>query len=414
MPILFNPKLRNVEIVPVESQGEEFFMMHDRSGIASNAAIPRTLGPLISLFDGTRNVSQIISAYALHSGEELPEWFVEKIINQLDEGLLLDSPRFEQERKAIWREFEDAPSRPAAHAGQSYPAEPTALRRLLSGFFRKAEQLNDQTLTTLSDDAKLSGIVVPHIDFTRGGPVEALAYQQLQESFDVIVILGIAHCGVRYPFCAAPKDYETPLGTAHVDTQFIEALQERVGPRLTAEQFAHKSEHSVEFVAVFLQYLEHLRKARIVPILCGGFHSEVRRGVSPSTNPDIVQFCTALRETVQTWEAQGQRVGLIASVDLAHVGPNFDHDAPPVTKAQICDVDAEDHEFLRLIEAGDAEGMHQHIARDDNTRNIDAHPAIYSLLLAFPELRAKLLHYSYAGAPSDSIVSFASMTLYEE
>ncbi|MBV9468723.1 MAG: MEMO1 family protein [Abitibacteriaceae bacterium] len=126
-----------------------------------------------------------------------------------------------------------------------------------------------------------------------------------------------------------------------------------------------------------------------------------------------MQFCTALRETVHKWEQQGQRVGLIASVDLAHVGPNFDHDAPPVTKAKIRAVEIEDREFLRYVEAGDAEGMHDHIARDDNTRNIDAHPAIYTLLLAFPELRAKLLHYSYAGAPSDSIVSFASMTLYE-
>jgi AmmeMemoRadiSam system protein B len=127
--------------------------------------------------------------------------------------------------------------------------------------------------------------VVPHIDFARGGVVEALAYEPLRtEEFDVLVVLGIAHKGVRYPFCAAAKDFETPLGTAQCDREFLEALQQRIGTRLTCEQIAHKNEHSIEFVAVFLQHFEKLKNARIVPIICGGFFDEIQSGESPSGN----------------------------------------------------------------------------------------------------------------------------------
>lgn len=413
MSIQIKPKLRNIEILPYESGGTEMLWLHDRMGIASDATVSRALAPLLSLFNGLRDVTQIIETYALRSGETLPDWFVENLVNQLDEACFLESPRYEAQRQHLEREFEAVPSRPAAHAGRSYPADPAALRRLLGDFFRHAKPLAASAEAKRDATSRTRGIVVPHIDFTRGGPVEALAYSQLQEPFDLVVVLGIAHNGVRYPFCVAPKDYETPLGTVQADKLFIEALQQRLGERLVAEQFAHKNEHSIEFVAVFMQYLENLRGARLVPILCGGFHSETRSQVSPSRNPDVAHFAAALRDTVRAWEDQGQRVGFIASVDLSHVGPNFDPSAPPVSPAQISSIETDDRAFLACVAVGDAEALHEHIARDDNARHVDAHPALYTLLLAFPELRARLLHYAYAPAPSDSIVSFASMTLYD-
>jgi hypothetical protein len=64
---------------------------------------------------------------------------------------------------------------------------------------------------------------------------------------------------------------------------------------------------------------------------------------------------------------------------------------------------------------GAAEVLHAHIARDENARNVDAHPALYTLLAAFPELRAQLLEYSQAyDEAANSVVSFASMTIYED
>jgi AmmeMemoRadiSam system protein B len=255
---------------------------------------------------------------------------------------------------------------------------------------------------------------VPHIDFTRGGVVEALAYEPLRnEEFDVLVVLGIAHCGVRYPFCAAPKDFETPLGTAPCDREFIAALQQRVGERLTREQIAHKNEHSVEFVAVFLQHCEQFKNTRIVPIICGGFFDEIQSGDSPSRTRDIAQFIRALREVTQDWESRGQRVGFIASVDGAHVGTQFG-DPRVITPARLQEIEEGDREFWRHVAEGDAEAMHAHIARDNNERNVDAHPALYTLMTAFPELHGQLLHYAQAyNREQNIVVSFAAMSLHE-
>jgi AmmeMemoRadiSam system protein B len=255
--------------------------------------------------------------------------------------------------------------------------------------------------------------MVPHIDFHRGGAVEALAYERLRQApFDLLITFGIAHSGVQYPYCATAQDFETPLGVQKTDKEFVQALQARVGERFTAEQWAHKNEHSVEFVAVFLQGCEELKNTRFVPILCGGFFHELRSGDSPSANEDVMQFCAALRELVEERRAQGERIGFIASVDLAHVGPNFDHPYP-ITARRKKAIEKLDREALLHLESGDIEGFHEALATDANARHVDAHPAVYTVMHAFPELRAQLLHYAQAPAPEESIVSFASMAFYE-
>ncbi|HEX8833343.1 MAG TPA: AmmeMemoRadiSam system protein B [Abditibacteriaceae bacterium] len=413
------PRLRYLEIQPLEMRGEEFWHFHDRQGFAADVVLPRALGPLLHLFDGTRTATQIIDDYENAGGERLPDWFITQLVADMDEKLLLDSPHFAAHRAAAFAEFETSSVRLAAFAGLSYPDEPAKLSRWLDELSAQARERvpelkpEHENSVVLSPE-KLRGCVVPHIDFTRGGLVEALAYEPLRDAqFDVLVVLGIAHSGVRYPFCLAPKDYETPLGTALCDREFCAALSERIGDKLTAEQYTHKSEHSIEFVAVFLQHLQNLRSTRIVPILCGGFHEEIQQGTSPSDNAEVRTFCDALRETVNQWEAQGQRVGFVVSVDLAHIGTQFG-DATPLTPEILAAIEADDLEFLSHAERGDKDALHEHIARDANLRNVDAHPALYTLFETLPQTRAQLLQYAQAyNAESNIVVSFAAMTLFE-
>ena len=410
MPSDTRPKLRSLEIIPFESRGQEMLLLRDRLGIASDASIPRNLAPLLDLLDGTNTPAELIRLHFNNSGENLPLRFVERIIAELDEAYLLASSRFAAKRQATVEAYINMPSRPAILAGGSYPSEPRRLAERLDGYFQEAAILDG---AASARTAPLAGIVVPHIDFARGGPVEAMAYERLRGgSFDTMVILGIAHCGVRYPFCVAPKDFETPLGTARLDREFVAALEEKIGPRLTAEQFAHKNEHSVEFVTVFLQYMPEFRDAAIVPIICGGFHDIMRRGISPLADPEVAEFVSVLRDTVLLAREAGKRVGLIASVDLSHVGSRFGDDTP-LTPDLLGFIESADREFLECVERGDSNELHCKLARDDNARNVDAHSAVFALLAAFPEIRGQLLHYAQAyDAPANSVVSFASMALY--
>jgi hypothetical protein len=48
------PKLRRFQITPIEQDGSEFLLLHDPMGIAADSGVPRELGYLLSLFDGTR------------------------------------------------------------------------------------------------------------------------------------------------------------------------------------------------------------------------------------------------------------------------------------------------------------------------------------------------------------------------
>ena len=216
--------------------------------------------------------------------------------------------------------------------------------------------------------------------------------------------------------CQGPKLLlRTPaaLGTAECDREFLNSLNARVGGKMLNEQYAHQKEHSIEFVAVFLQHLENLKTAKIVPILCGGFFEELRSKTSPRSTPLLAEFIDALRETTLEFEAKGQRVGFIASVDLSHVGSFFGNNET-LTLTRLNEIEKADLHFLEAVEQGIAEKMHQSLARNNNARNVDAHPATYTFLAAFPELRAQLLEYQQAfDTEENSLVSFASMTLFE-
>lgn len=419
--ISFRPLLRELEISALQRGEDEFLIMRDREGFSETQQVPIELGSLLALMDGTRDINALVEDYARRYGENLPRDWVESIVSQMDEALLLDSPHFSQHQRDVMAQWNDASARPVAFADRSYPANPEHLRQYLNELFaaaRELEQLESKPLASTCSGAQGRGIVVPHIDFGRGGRVEALAYRALlrqarQQPFDTLIILGIAHSGVHYPFCATAKDFQTPLGLCRTDREFVRALQDRVGPRLKAEQWTHKNEHSIEFVTTFLAHLDAFASTQIVPILCGGFFAEIRSGRSPLLNPDISQFVEALRGTTQRWESGGKRVGFIASVDGAHVGSPFGDDTP-ITPQRLAQIATDDGEFWQTLEAGNLEALHAHMARDDNARHVDAHPAVYTLLAAFPSLRAQMLFYDQAFSEErNELVSFAALELCE-
>src|SRR5438552_3197011 len=81
----------------------------------------------LDLLDGERSLVEIHRAAGREFGappslEMLAHW-----VERLDEGLLLDTPRF--------RQIAEAPLRPARHAGGYYAAEPDGLRHQLEGYF---------------------------------------------------------------------------------------------------------------------------------------------------------------------------------------------------------------------------------------------------------------------------------------
>jgi AmmeMemoRadiSam system protein B len=302
----------------------------------------------------------------------------------------------------------NSPSRPARLAGKGYPADPQALAALLDGYFNAPEGPGAVPPGPLAE--RLSGLILPHIDFARGGPCYAWGYREAEAvpMVDRWVILGTAHTSIDRPFAVTRKNFETPLGVVESDRGFIDRLLARVGPEYLEDEFAHRGEHSIELQTVFLRHrVPPGRPLCIVPVLCGSFQRFVEEARSPVAAPDVGRFLSGLRETLA--EAGGRSV-VLASADLAHVGPQFG-DASPVTPGRLQEIAAADREALAAAEEGDPQGFFAAIARDGDRRRICGLPPIYAALSVLGGARGRLLRYAQWPDPR-AAVTFASVGLY--
>jgi AmmeMemoRadiSam system protein B len=400
------PRLRALEAFPIEQNGERFIGLRDPSGFTDQVILlPLPALDIVSLFDGERSVSEIHEVVSSRHGTAAPG--VEEIARfaeRLDDAGFLDSPRFARRRRAIEEAWLASPSRPAAHAGGAYMADPEALKGQIDGFFRHAE---GPGLPVANPGApRLRGLIAPHIDFHRGGPTYAWAYRALleQSDADLFVILGTCHAGMADPFAATLKPYDTPLGPAAVDHDAFAALQRKYGQDLLACETAHRSEHSIEFQAVMLRRLLGHRPFTVLPLLVSFLHEAIWSGGAAEADPRVPRFLDALGETI---EACGRRVCVIAGVDLAHVGPRFG-DPEPNSAAFLEKVAEEDRRMLEAVTAGQPAAFFGSVAADGDRRRICGLSPIYAFLRALPGRRGRLLRYSQWPDPQGAVTYCAA------
>ena len=283
------PQLRPVEAFPAEVEGREVVCLRDPTGLTQAVlTVPRTLAPILALFDGTRSLVDVQGEIVRACGEIVPRSQLESMLEILDEHLFLEGPRADAERARQRAAFLAAPSRPAFLAGRSYDDEPGGLAAALAGHF---EAPDGPGPIGAPRDVRVHGLVAPHIDFTRGGPAYAWAYRALAEARDAdcFIVLGTAHSGLDgHSFAATAKAFETPFGPLEVDREVLDAVARRAPDDLFAAELAHRGEHSVEFQAVWLRYLQHRAgggERRIVPLLASFVHECLFHGKSPDGEP---------------------------------------------------------------------------------------------------------------------------------
>jgi AmmeMemoRadiSam system protein B len=399
------PRLRAIETFPVEHEGERYIALRDPSGYTpSIVMLPTALLEVVALFDGEHAITDIQAELMRRHGELVTREHLERLIDSLDEHGFLDSPAFARRRDTIDRAFLDAPSRPASHAGGAYPDDPVQLRETMDGFFTAPD--GPGAVARASGNG-VRGLVAPHIDFHRGGPAYAWGYRDLAErsEADLFVVFGTCHAGMAHPFALSRKDYETPFGPALVDRDFVQTLAARARQDCFGAELAHRNEHSIEFQAVFLQYLYgRRRKIAIVPVLTSFVHEALARGRRPEDDRRVRAFLDALAETAA---ASPRRVAFIAGADLAHMGPRFG-DPQPIGPAELEVIGREDREMLTAVEAGDAEAFFEAARRDNDRRRVCGLSPIYALLRALGGTKGTLRRYGQWPDPQ-AVVTFASV-----
>jgi AmmeMemoRadiSam system protein B len=406
-PAMEYPKLRPVEALPTQ---ENMICLRDPQGFSDKLLlIPPALFFVVSLFDGRHSVPDIQAAYASRFGELLFGEKVREIIGQLDEAMFLESERFQQARLQAVEDFRSAEFREATHAGVSYEARPAELEQQLEALF--ADPDGPGLPDTANPSDRLRALIAPHIDLRRGGRCFAWSYAELarENRARTFVILGIAHVPTKHPFVLTSKDFQTPFGRVTTDRTFLETLGAHCRTDFYEDEFCHRSEHSIEFQTLFLQYLYRGEKRlSIVPILCS-LPPELYLGAAISEHSEVEEFVQALGKTLQQ---AGSEVCCIAAVDLSHLGRRFGQNitmSPELLKQ----VEREDRAMINTILSLDEEAFFRGIQQEQDRRNVCGVPAIYALLRVVQAQEGKLLRYEQAvDQATQSVVSFMAGAFY--
>ncbi|MCA9974203.1 MAG: AmmeMemoRadiSam system protein B, partial [Anaerolineales bacterium] len=267
------PKLRPLDFQPVMHQGQQMWLLNDPLRLSDRQLIvPQVLGPLLMYCDGTRSEEEIYAAFCHYIGEEVPVEIVTDALAQLDAAYCFDNERSRQLKQARLDEYRAQPHRPPALADLSYPADAQALTRLFQDY-GQGDNLNGW------GPWQGRGIISPHIDYHRGGPVYAKVWRRAQTAVhdaDLVLIFGTDHNGGLGTVTLTRQPYATPYGVLPTDPALVDALADAIGTDYAfAEELHHRQEHSIELSAVWLHHTYQqlgLAPKPMVPILCGSFH----------------------------------------------------------------------------------------------------------------------------------------------
>jgi AmmeMemoRadiSam system protein B len=412
MPSLERPKLRPLSARRFDRDGLSYALLQDPLGAFTDPVLVplQAFVHICRHFGGQMTFAEIREAIRAETGQHVPVEVIEGLAYQLDRAMVLEGPTF----AAFQNSFRRAGIRTAALAGRSYAGSDPALRSQLLSYFRSPAGAGPPALGSPERTGPIRGILSPHIDFQRGGPVYTWSYKALAERSDVdtFVILGVAHQYCRRRFALTFKDFQTPLGIVRTDRQYVERIAQAGGSDLFDDELVHLGEHSIEFQVVFLQYvLGPERPFSIVPILVGSFHDHIERGTEPIDDPEVSRFVEALRVAEC---AHGQGVVYIGGIDLCHVGPEFG-DPSPVDPPLQNQVRQFDHELLGHAAAGNPVDWFRTAARVANRWRVCGLAATYTMLHAMGPARGRLLRYDQAiNDQRTCCVSFASMVFHAD
>lgn len=404
------PQLRNVDAVPVEHEGQQYICLIDPTGIVEGQVVlsPQAFFVAAHLADGA-TIEEIQAAFASQTGGQIFESEdVQRVVDFLDERGLLVSQNFYELKARLEREFTEATVRPAYLAGKSYPADPDELISFLDEQFEGEKGPGKSPPGEPGGDGALSCMVVPHIDFHRGGHVYAHGYAKLRQSQkpEVVFIFGVAHSAEPVPFILTRKHFDTPLGLVETDREIVSRLEKACSWDPYEYELVHRTEHSIEFQALMLAYI-YGTSVKIVPVLCSMFCDDPTHA-DPEELEGVETFLAACREIAE--ERKG-RVLAVASADLAHVGKRFG-DSFDIDEDVVQRVRARDEEDLAHVTAVDARAFYKSVMKDMNARKVCGINCIYAALKTVEGFAAdgELTSYDYAPDPAGGIVSFASVS----
>jgi AmmeMemoRadiSam system protein B len=403
-----NPKLRPLDFQPVSYQGQQMWFLRDPLQLSRiQLFFPAPMIQLLGFLDGTRTPQDVHAAFCRHVGANLAFDIVADALAKLDEACLLDNKHSQQLKEEHLQTYRDQPYRQPALADLGYPAQPEKLTELLKGYAGADCQEEWKPW-------RGRGIISPHIDYDRGGPVYSQVWRRAATAVseaDLVLIFGTDHNGGPGTITLTRLPYATPYGVMPTDQKLIDKLAESIGPDAAfADELHHKQEHSIELSAVWLHHIcdqAGVAPPPMVPILVGSFQHFVMNGAHPAADTRLA----AIIETLQQ-ETTGRRVLAVASVDLAHVGPSFG-DMFQMEQHRRSDLKMQDQALMSAAAAADAQTWYQQIATVQDRNRICGFAPTYLLLRYLGPTSGQQIAYDQCPADpqNNSLVSICGLLL---
>ena len=391
---------RDLEFFPVQHEGQQVILIRDTMGLVPEGkAVGLPLYQIMALLDGNRGMRDIQMELMRQKGGVLVSMDeVMGLVRHLDDSFLLDTPRFREARDRIIDDFSSKGVRPCSHCGNAYPGQPGEL-------IKNLDDIIDSTPPSDEPAGNIRALIAPHIDLSVGKKVYSSAYRMLKFTApSSVIILGVGHQMGGDLFSITDKDFETPLGIIKNNKNLINRLRKAGGDLISDNDFAHRSEHSIEFQTLFLQHLLPMESFTIVPVLCGSIPLSL-----PEYSRDLYKKKAALfLETLSQilMESADDNL-LVAGVDLSHIGPKFGHEMP----AQLLKSESETHDrnLLDSLCRMDSDHFWEEIVRVNDSYNVCGFSALASMLEVLTSCKGQVLDYQvWHEEPTRSAVSFAA------
>ena len=373
-------------------------LIKDHLGLVREGqAIAPQLYQFMALLDGIKTIRDLqMELMRQRGGVLVSSDEVNHLLSRLDDSCLLDSDKFKSAKTRLVANFASKKVRPCSLCGQSYPKQPAQLTKMIDDIL--ASQPPDP-----KPEGKITALVAPHIDLASGYPAYASAYQTLKHSTPLrVVILGTGHRIFDDLFCLTDKDFETPLGVTKNEPSLIQKLREAGGDVIAVDDFAHRSEHSIEFQVIFLQHLLSAENFTIIPILCGGLQLNLPSCERKEYLEITGTFLQELKNVIN------KDTLIVAGVDFSHIGLKFGHDMPAdylETQATV-----HDQSLLKYLSQMDIDSFWQESNAVQDRFNVCGFSALACMLEILSPSRGIVLNYQLRHEkPTQSAVSFAAV-----
>lgn len=389
---------RDLEFFPVYHGREQLILVRDHLGLVQEGhAVALPLYQFMISLDGSKTIRDLqMELMRQRGGLLVGSNEVMTLVDHLDQGYLLDSERFHKAREGIEKAFTGSPMRHCSHSGSAYPSDPAALRDLLNGVLKGQ---------TSAPEKRIRALISPHIDISVGSRIYGAAYGSLRHTAPSrVILLGVGHRMMEDLFCLTDKDFLTPLGVVRADKPLIEDLREAGKDTIAGNDFAHRTEHSIEFQLIFLQHIFRENPFSIVPILCGSCQTNLgdygREAYLSKAKPLLEVLQRVLRE-------DERETLLVAGVDLSHIGPKFGHDRP--ARSIEGQSEAHDRRLLEAITVLRADRFWEESIRVQDQYHVCGFSALACMLEILPPCQGQILDYQvWHEGPTQSAVSFAA------